>query len=620
MLANARHLDPALGVKPLDFGLDGVTGSVDACGRLIALNTYHPQHGYATLAVAEPFAEQRRYDPASVRTYRAALAAQDGFGPHIDSPLSERAAYLLDDAIPHVRLRFENGAVARSTTFAHAGGAIQIWDIEGELPRWKGNLALQRCAYTQLTEGGPLLMPDTLNRVTCRDGVLVIDNPALPLAAAIAGLPHVPPWTQETRQPVPLDFPGSEGTTVLAYGFGTDAATAHRNARALLRTDARQTLDVHRQQWRTWLANVPESASLRRGLVYGRALVTPLDDAGGPACILTDHMLLPLSWNRDAYYVARALLSWHTDMQPIVRRHLLWLFEAAERPDGIWARCYTANGAIKDRAYQLDQQLFPLLELADYVIKAGDHALAERVQPQVAPIRAALLARKAEHAWLFPTDETPADDPVALPYHLSSHILLWHTLHRLGAAGLGDTLALDPQHIRAAIDEHFITERDGTRMYAYATDGREQYHFYHDANDMPLALAPTWGFVPASNPAWRATIDFAFSDANTGGYYTNGLGSVHTPAPWPLGEVQNLIIARTLNDTERERRALLRLYHQQQFDGALPEASDPHTDAVVSRHWFAWPNAALACELLGAFAPERKAREPLWPTRDDLTA
>jgi GH15 family glucan-1,4-alpha-glucosidase len=313
-------------------------------------------------------------------------------------------------------------------------------------------------------------------------------------------------------------------------------------------------------------------------------------------------MLLPLSWSRDAYYVARALLRWHPELAEIVRRHLLWMFETAERVDGLWGRAYLANGRVKDRAYQLDQQLFPLLELADYVLATGDRALLHELEERsVLPLIGILLARRAPEGWLFATDETPADDPLTLPYHLSSHILMWRTFRRLAEAGMNSGLTSLAEDIRGAINTHFIAEHDGPRLYAYATDGQGAFRFYHDANDIPLVLAPAWGFVPADDPVWRATVDFAFSAANEGGFYTSGLGSVHTPAPWPLGDVQDLIVARALADEDRARRAWDRLHAAARWDGALPEASHAETHAVVSRYWFAWPNAALACVALGAF-------------------
>src|SRR5690606_8147628 len=168
-------------------------------------------------------------------------------------------------------------------------------------------------------------------------------------------------------------------------------------------------------------------------------LAVPVNDG---YCLLTDHMLLPLSWNRDAYYMARALLSWdHPDIdtRSVVRGHLHWMFETAERLDGAWGRCYLANGQIKDPAFQLDQQLFPLLELAEYMLETQDTDTFEHYRSQVEAVLSTLHQRRAAHAALYPTDETPADDPIAYPYHLSSHILFWVVLKKLSQLGLNYT-------------------------------------------------------------------------------------------------------------------------------------------------------------------------------------
>ena len=45
----------------------------------------------------------------------------------------------------------------------------------------------------------------------------------------------------------------------------------------------------------------------------------------------------------------------------------------------------------------------------------------------------------------------------------------------------------------------------------------------------------------------------------------------------------------------------MRLQAAAQWDGALPEAVAPVTNALISRHWFAWPGAAYACYALDAF-------------------
>jgi len=591
-----RLLNPADGVKPLDFGAEGTTGSLDPNGRVVALNTYHPQHGYVTLTTADPFDETRHYTQTAVRAYRAELAALRGFGPHFGQPVLQRQAILLDGVLPQVRLTLGGGETVEVTTWAQDGGAVQIWEHPGLAPHWRGRLSLQRCAYTQLTEGGPIPMPPLKTRVSLANGVLTIENPALEWAAAIAGFAPDDAWEMAADGPLALDVPGLSDTTVLTWGVGPDGASARAAALRLASEDPYRLLEQTRAVWHARRSDGVGDDLAWRGLAYGWMMGVPV---GETLCILTDHMLLPLAWNRDAYYVARALLGWRDEANDFVRRHLLWLFETAERVDGAWGRCYLANGRVKDRAYQLDQQLYPVLELAEYAQETGDWRTWERLRPQVGQVFDALLARRAGDRWLFSTEETPADDPMPMPYHLSSHILLWRVLRRMALIEPDGAWAGMAAAVRDEVQRSFIAPRNGTPIYAYATDGGRRHHFYHDANDVPLALAPAWGFVSAEDPVWLATVEFAFSPANEGGHYARRLGSVHTPAPWPLGDIQELIIAQLQGDEGRARRAQARLAAAAQWDGALPEATAPDSARVVSRHWFAWPNALLACVARG---------------------
>ncbi|MCC7450041.1 MAG: glycoside hydrolase family 125 protein [Anaerolineae bacterium] len=590
----------ANGYKPLDFGADGITGSVDRNGRIIALNCYHPQHGYVTLTSALPFPESERYNPTAVRAYRKSLVNLEGFGFQFDSAYVEHATSLWHSSIPIIRLSFPNGGDAEVMTLACAGGVIQKWQMYNmnDIPlTWDGQLSLQRCAYTQLTEGGPIPIPPIETHARFKDGLLTIENPALGWAVAIAGLPGGESWEQRTNGPISVHLKRQAGGTVLAYGFSFTVEIASANALRL----AQNAIAYSEQANWYWdhLNKYGDNLLLQHGLTYSLMMAVPVDEG---VCFLTDHMILPLSWNRDSYYTARALLGVNPETNDLVRRHLIWLFEQAERRDGAWGRCYLANGQIKDGAFQLDQQLFPLLELAEYVLETNDQVTLKRLQLHIQPLIDMLMARKAPNAMLFPTDETPADDPIALPYHLSSHILFWHVLNKLSQLGIEGNWASMAEHIRQATDRSFIAEHIGKRLYAYATDGDRKYHFYHDANDIPLALMPAWGLVSADDRVWRATVDFAFSEENVGGYYNGRLGSVHTKAAWALGDIQDLIIARAIGDAAREQRAWDHLRDAAQWDGALPEAYDPETGEVVSRHWFAWPNAALVCVERGVFS------------------
>jgi meiotically up-regulated gene 157 (Mug157) protein len=76
-----------------------------------------------------------------------------------------------------------------------------------------------------------------------------------------------------------------------------------------------------------------------------------------------------------------------------------------------------------------------------------------------------------------------------------------------------------------------------------------------------------------------------------------GLGSLHTPGTWTLGDVQEWVAAGLLGEPSRSERALERLLAAASPDGLLPEAYDPRTGGAPIRRWFAWPGAALGALL-----------------------
>src|SRR5690606_20767821 len=110
-------------------------------------------------------------------------------------------------------------------------------------------------------------------------------------------------------------------------------------------------LEPWQAAWQGWPFEAhPLDGMLRRGLVYAQHCCVPVNAKA--VCLITDHQLLPLAWTRDSYYAALALLRWRPKMADLVRGHLIWLFDVAQRPDGYWGRSYLANGRLKDPAFQ----------------------------------------------------------------------------------------------------------------------------------------------------------------------------------------------------------------------------------------------------------------------------
>jgi hypothetical protein len=541
----------------------------------------HARHGRIVVSATPAFERGEVHDQPAARAYRAALASEHQAGFGLDAFTTGGRAYLVEDSFP-LAVHARKDLLVETTAFAPVGrrGAAQLIRVAAErdarfAPAWTGTMHLRRAAYTQLTPGGPLPMTEE-RPASGRDerGPWIVDE-GLDAAVGIV----VP-------SPVTIAA-GTSTTCVAAIALGRTADDALAEASSIaVRAEARlaETTQARRALWVGADLTTARRAPLRRATAY--AIDCAASEVGASTAILADHMILPLVWTRDAYYVCRALLSIDPERGAgLTSRFLRWCFEVAERPDGWWPRASLASGAAKDPVLQLDQQIYPLLLLADHARLTRDDTLVRRYAEQRDRVVQALLERRSSLG-LIATDETPADDPIEAPFHFSSHILLWRALRDL------DPVAAE--RIRVATRRHFAAGE----LYAYAVAGAkgEGAVRYHDANDLPTAFAPGWRFCRATDPRWRATIAFAWSTDNPAfvdGAF-GGLGSVHTPHPWPLGDLQEIVVGRVLHDRARIARARARLRAVSTWDGMLPEAYDRTTGGVASRHWFAWPIALWA--------------------------
>lgn len=609
-----RALDLADADKPLDVGNGRVAASIGTTGQIQAVSVLHTAHGYLVLSNDPDFDDDRRHDVAAVRDHRRVLAAPDGPGLAIVTrpAWTATAAVLVAGTIP--RLVLDSAALrATVTTWApipgRPAGLVQTWDLVNDTDRdrpFVGRLTglgrLGRASLTQLTEGGVVPAPDSTTTAEVRDTTLVLLAPGVPGAAAIRVERVDGGRDPETVAPPDIDLwlpAGGRVRLVLRLSLAETIDEALHVLTAL----GPETREASRGAWARpdGRPGAEEDEVLDlvavRAVTYAAGCCTV--DLDGATAVLTDHRILPLTWTRDAYWTCTALAETRSDgAADLVRGHLAWLFEVAERPDGTWARSYLPNGRVKDPAHQLDQQCYPVLEALDHLHRTGDLATIERHGPAIRDVALRLLSER--HAsGLLATEETPADDPLDLPFHLSSNLLVAHTFREL--ANVADVLDVDEQTLRAAverclaaIDRHFTIEVEGRTCWAYATD-LVTTRWYHDANDLPTVLAPRWGLdVPVDT--WRSTMELAFSWANPDGFFDGpfgGLGSVHTPGAWPLGDAQELLFAALVDDSDRAATVRQRLAATASWDGSLPECRDPRDGAVRSRHWFAWPGCMV---------------------------
>lgn len=575
----AVRLDRRHPYKPLDVGNGIVSGSLTASGRWLEVGIAHARHGRVVATSLPPFPDEDRHDQTAVRAFRAALASpvNEGFGLALLS--GPATASLVADSFPRA-VHSRRDARIEVLTLAPEGrrGVVQLARIAARAdlrldPAWSGPLRLDRAAYTQLTPGQELA-PITRRPMSGGDAhVRWVDDRGLDAAVAVS-LP----------EPVALRG-GEHATFVVAVALGRALEETVAEARALASLGERQIdalVERRRGLWTGAALASPRRRLERRAVAY--ALDCARSEVEGGDAILADHEILPLVWTRDAYYVCRALLGVAPEVgRRVSARFLAWCFETAERPGGWWPRASIASGRAKDLAFQLDQQLFPLLLLEDHARISRDDSLVRRYVGVRDGVLDALLARRSG-AGLIATAETPADDPIDAPFHFSSHVLLWRVLRELRPDAAAEVRAATLAHL--AVGE----------MYAYAATAGGAAVRYHDANDLPTVFAPGWGFCAPDDSRWRATVAFAWSAANRAFIDgpMGGLGSVHTPHPWPLGDLQDLVVGRALRDRARVARARARLRAVRTWDGMLPEAYDERSGEVASRHWFAWPVALWA--------------------------
>jgi len=313
LTANKTQLSSNKQQKPIDFGKAGMCGSISPTGHLLTLNAYHSTEGFAGIVSTPSLDMSDRYNQAAVRQYRKSLVNAAGFGPNFTKEITQTNASLIASAIPHIELIFSDGSKAITTVIACEHGIVQRWQFEGPVT-WQGSLAIERAAYSQLTEGGPL--DDIEPHLSCdiADSRIYLNNKNIPCTAIIDGFSaEQAPQKKQLEKLVEITVPSQQADTViLTYALSEDSKTALSNSNKLSvyqsPTEFEALLHKESQQWQGYLQGTADDLILRRGLVYGRILCIPSSDEA--TCIITDHMLLPLSWNRDAYYVAIALLQW----------------------------------------------------------------------------------------------------------------------------------------------------------------------------------------------------------------------------------------------------------------------------------------------------------------------
>lgn len=322
----ASHLlDPSRPKKTLDFGSDGVSCSIGTLGDIISLSIYHPEHGIVTMNPFEQFpGGEKFWDSSFVRGYRKKFletfnSPGTGFGLKITDIIEHLSLEYMDGQWP--RISYVSDGVDMTSSFFITGGQhpvmINTLTVENTQASAKaieidfgGTMSVNRASYGQLTEGGPIPIPNCVNRARYVDGLFSVQNPNL-RAVFECALYH-------DNRLLPL-----AGTPV----DSSDAISVHHLTKITL-APFQKTQVTALYRLRVYSNDTADSDALDPGLGYASPRKADLDFLAERApksvhklvimraydyilscccvpineratCIVTDHIALPLGWHRD---------------------------------------------------------------------------------------------------------------------------------------------------------------------------------------------------------------------------------------------------------------------------------------------------------------------------------
>ena len=275
--------------------------------------------------IAEPYAQfdgTRFYDARYVRGYRtrtlAALqAGRPGFGLRFDIESRKVEVEFEGLGCASIRIEAENdlelitklaitddGEIVQSCLLGNKGTSSQIVRCQTSL-----GVGINRASYGQLTEGGPIPLPQSRNELDLvgESSGFEITNPDLGarLTGAFLDEGHPVNLVTNVKQVVVLDSPiHAENHEVFELPAGI---CRRREARFRLQpivTALRPSAMLERSEVpRHVLYSGEETQArfiIRRNLDYilGNCAV-PIPSTSDAVCLITDHIALPLGWNRD---------------------------------------------------------------------------------------------------------------------------------------------------------------------------------------------------------------------------------------------------------------------------------------------------------------------------------
>lgn len=390
---------------------------------------------------------------------------------------------------------------------------------------------------------------------------------------------------------------GEERTLDVFFGIGYESVAAATSAKELLRQGF-DTLYDRTCKWlaerEKWLEDEKLRTLLNTNLFFtlfyacGRTIDTE------ELCLMTSrsprYYVSAAYWDRDSLLWAFPTILM-TDAA-LAREALEYVFTKQSRNLGIHSRYI--DGTVLEPGFELDELCAPVIALDRYMETTGDSAFVSKsyVQDGLTHIVKVLEEKKHPQFDLYETFLQPTDDMHNYPYLTYDNVLVWRSLGILAKLLNRPELAKQADRVKDAIYAHCIKKEADATVFAWSADLNGHYDIY-DEPPGSLQLLAHYGFCPADDPVWQATLgvirssEYRYSFA---GKPIAEIGCAHAPHPWVLSMCNSLLAGH-------KDSALAHLSRTQLNNGIACESVDEYTGECATGEAFATCAGFLAYAL-----------------------
>lgn len=309
------------------------------------------------------------------------------------------------------------------------------------------------------------------------------------------------------------------------------------------------------------------------------------------AYTLDTESLVLLTSRSPKYYVSAAFWS---------RDSLLWSFPGIcvfdqDKAKDVLKTSYTRyfknlgehalylNGSSLYPGFELDELAAYIIAVQSYINITGDSSVLndEIIIDGIQSILLEFDKHYNEKLGLYSTELNPSDDPVLYPYLTYDNVLVYKAYDFAKRNSLID---IDKaKSIKESIMKHCIIQSDeDLSMFAWAVDENGNKELYDDPPGS-LILLPYYRFCENDDLILKNTYDFIYSPKNKYFYKSitgNSVGCEHTPYPWLIGILNEILSFKTKGRLEQ-------LSDLKLDNGFACESFDLNTGQVLTGEAFA---------------------------------